>query len=121
MFPNNYFAGANFVFGNGNLDSGNYPFEMTNGEASNIGAAQTRESDLDALDNLSTAEIENWWLAPKSNGDAGQYAGSTLLDSSWSEFTGGCGSQPGPIPGTNGYGMGESHPNPSSVTNEVQR
>jgi len=108
MFPNNYFAGANFGFGNSNLDFGSYPFEMTNSEAS-TSAAQTR-SDLDALDDFSTAEIENWWLAPKSNGDAGQYAGSTLLESSWNEFAGGCRSQPGPIPGTNGSGRGESHP-----------
>jgi len=116
MFPDNYFDGANLTFDNDNLGFGGYPFEMANGEAS-TGVTRTHESDLDALNDFSTAEIENWWLAPESNGDASQYVGSTLLDPSRSESAGGCGSQPGPIPRTNG--SGESYPNPSSVTNTV--
>ena len=79
-----------------------YPFEVTNGESS-TSAAQASGLELAGL---STAEIEDWWLAPRSNGGAWEYSGSTLLDYSCDGFTGAYGSQTG---STSGSDTGESH------------
>jgi len=108
MYFDNNFAGAN-AFGYPTLGPNTYPFETAGGEPS-TSAARTSGSDLDpALDTLSTAEIENWWLAPKQDGGASQYMGSTLLDSSWDEFAGLYDTQAGYMSGTVESNSGKSH------------
>jgi len=103
MFFNNNFTGAN-AFG-----PHAYPFETASGEPS-TSATQTSESGFDpTLDNLSAAEIEGWWLAPKSDDGAGQYTGSTLLDSSWGEFASPYDTQAGYTSGTTETNTGESY------------
>ena len=82
-----FFNGNSFgtTFGYSDLENDDfgfdgYPSEETGGGPSTQ-AAQASGFDLDpTLSGLSVEEIEKWWLAPRSDGDAGQYAGSTLLD-----------------------------------------
>ena len=120
MFPNDYnFADTTFGYptpeDNGLGPTADYPSEVTNGGPSTY-TAQTGGSDPETtMNNLSAAEIERWWLASKSDGGAGQYAGSTLLDSR-NEFAGPYDTQIGYAPGTNESHTGESHHSPSSVT-----
>jgi hypothetical protein len=96
MFFNNNFARAAFGYATGleennNSSNGNH-FEVTNDGPS------TR-AGLDPTPNgLSTAEFEDWWLAPSSEGGVSQYTGSTLL------------AQPKPTPGpSNRVDTGESY------------
>jgi len=108
MYFNDNSAGTN-DFGYPTPGSNTYPFETAGGESS-TSVAQTSGSDLDpTLDTLSTAEIENWWLAPKQDGGAGQYTGSTLLDSSWGEFAGLYDTQAGCMSGTVESKTGKSY------------
>jgi len=110
MFFNNNLADAN-AFDYPTFGPDAYPFETDGGEPSTR-VAQASGSDLGlALDNLSTDEIENWWLAPKPDGGAGQYMGSTLLDSSWGEFVGPYDTQAGYSPRTTESNTGESYRN----------
>lgn len=89
---------------NNELGFDGYPFEATNAGPS-------------TLDGLSAGEIENWWLAPNSDGNAGQYAGSTLLDAFRDEPAGLYDTQYGYTLGTAGANTSESHSSLSSVTN----
>ena len=106
---------------NAELGFDGYPFEVTNGEPSTR-TAQTGGFDPEAaFNNLDAAGIENWWLAPRSDGDANQYAGSALLDSFQDEPAGSYGTQTGYALGTDGANTGESHCSLSSVMNGVHR
>ena len=113
MFFNddNDFAGANFVYSipeKSNFGFSGYHLEETNGEPS-ARATQTGGFDLDAtVSGFGTAEDESWWLGPGSDGGAGQYAGSTLLNPSYDEFAGLYDFQAGYISGSNGSHTGES-------------
>ena len=96
FFNNNDFAGTGFgrsTFDNNTIGVKGYPFEVTNDKPSTSG------SDPDAaLNGLSNAEIEEWWLGPRSDGDVNQYAGSTLPDPSGG-FAGPYDDQTGYVPG----------------------
>ena len=107
MFDNNDFANTTYggsIPDNNELDFNGYPIEATNAGPS-------------TLDGLSAAEIDNWWLAPNPNGNAGQYAGSTLLDAFRDEPTGSYDTQYGYTVGTAGANTSESYCSLSSVTN----
>ena len=113
MFFNGNFAGTNFgypISEKNPLGFNGGSFEVTeNGPSAN--AAQAGWFELEtAIDGLSAAEIENWWLAP-SVGDADQYLGSTLLDASRNESTG--------LSWTGEASTSESHCSLSSVMNRV--
>ena len=98
MFFNDNFAGAGFDYStpeNVNSDFSGYPYEVTNGESSSSSAQVSRLELNPTLAGLSTAEIEDWWLAPMSDGAAGRYMGSTLLGYSCDEFAGAYASQTG--------------------------
>lgn len=98
MFFNNNFADTTSGYPTPddiNLDFNNYPQEATD--------------DRFDLDSLSTAEIEAWWLAPKPDGNAGQYSGSTLLEFSGNDLTGSHDSQSGQATGISGVTTGESY------------
>ena len=98
MFFNNNFADTTFgypVSDDINLDFNNYPLEATNGGFD--------------LDSLSAAEIEAWWLAPKLDGNASQYCGSTLLEFSGNDLAGSHDSQSGQATGTSGVTTSESY------------
>ena len=121
MFDYDKFFDPTFDFsipGNEELGFNGYPFEVTNGEPSTR-ATQTGGFDPEAaLNNLDAAGIENWWLAPRSDGDASQYAGSALLNSSQNELTGWYDTQIGYPLGAN---TSESHYILLSVMNRVHR
>ena len=114
----NNFSGATFDYlvpENNDLGLTGYPFEVTNGGPS---TRETSGSYFDtSLAGLSTQEIVEWWLGPKSDCRADQYAGSTLLDCSRDEFAGPYDSQIGDAPGSNGFNSGESYHTPSCVVN----
>ena len=103
MFFTNNFADAGFDYStleNTNFDIDDYPLEATNGESS-TSATQAGGLELDpTLTGLNMAEIEDWWLAPRSDGATAQYTGSTLLDYPYDEFAGVYGSQASPVSGT---------------------
>ena len=104
MFDNNDFANTTYgdsIQDNNELGFNGYPFEATNAGPS-------------TLDGLSAREIENWWLAPNPNGNAGQYAGSTLLDAFRDEPVGLYDTY---TLGTAGANTSESYCSLSSVTN----
>ena len=111
MFSNNS-ASVNPGYltpGNGNSGFNECPLEVTSDQPP-ARAVQTSGFDFDAtLAGLSMAEIEDWWLGPKPDGGAGQYTGSTLLDSPCNEFATPYNFQAGHISGTNGFDMSESH------------
>ena len=91
MFFNTNFTGAGFDCStpeNANSDFNGYPYEVVNG-ASLSSSALVSGLELDpTLAGLDMAEIEDWWLAPKSDCAASQYTGSTVLEYSCNEFAG---------------------------------
>jgi len=120
MFFNNNdnFDGGNFGYSmpeNNDLGFNGYPPEVNyNGPSTSV----TPASGFD-LAALSTAEIEDWWLSSGPEGDAGQYAGNTLLGPPGDELADTYGSKPGPAFGLNGFNTGESCLSLSSVVNVV--
>ena len=120
MFDYDKFFDPTFNFsipGNDELGFNGYPFEATNGEPSTR-ATQTIDPEA-ALDNLDAAEIENWWLAPRSDGYASQHAGSALLNSFQDEPAGSYDTQTGYALGADGANTSESHCSLSSVMNRI--
>ena len=116
MFFNN-FVGLNSghsVPEDNNFGPDGHPLPPTNGEPP---AAWAEGLGHTTATGFSSAEIENWWLAPRSEGDGNRYMGSTLLGPSGSELVGEYGSQSGPISGTNNFNAGEPHFSLSSVVN----
>ena len=109
-FNNNNFTGFDSGYSvseDNNFGFDGYPLEPTNSEPS---AAWTYGTYLDTTAaGLSTAEIENWWLGPRTEGDPSQYVGSTLLGSSDDEFAGAHGLQTGPSSSINGFHAGECY------------
>jgi len=98
MFFNNNFEGLNSGYSmpeDNNFSVNGYPLEVANGEPSPRAAWA---GGIDPLAGLSAAEIEAWWLAPRPEGDASQYMGSTLLPASGADLYG---FQPEPIPSVN--------------------
>jgi len=122
FFDNNDFDDSNFGYStpeNSGFGFNGYPFGETHGESSTT-VAQTSRFDLDTtVAGPSTAEIEAWWLEPKSDGGVGQYAESTLLDLPQSGFTGPYDSQNWNISGTNGLDMSECYLGAFLVMNTV--
>ena len=118
IFGNNF---SNTHFGyptpeDNNSGFNGYSFEVTNGESS-TSAARAGGLELNpTLAGLSTADIEDWWLAPKSDGDAGEYSGSALLNYSWNGSAGVHVSYTGP---TSGPDTGEPRRSPLSVVNMI--
>ena len=55
----------------------------------------------------STTEIENWWLAPRPEGDVNEYLGSILLSPFGNEHAGIYGSQTEPTYGDGSFNAGE--------------
>jgi len=113
LFNNNTFAGPNFGYPmpeNNDFGVNGYPLEVANDEPSPRAAWA---GEIDPLAGLSAAEIEAWWLAPRPEGDASQYLGSTLLPHSGIDPYG---FQPEP---TSGVNMGERYFCPLSVVNTV--
>jgi len=98
MFFNNNLADTTSGYpipDDNSLEFNDYPLEATNGGFN--------------LDGLSAAEIEAWWLAPKPDGNAGQYSGSTLLEFSGNNLAGSHDTQSGQATGTSGVTTGESY------------
>lgn len=86
----------------------------------NDGPSTSGGFDLGAgIDGLSAAEIEDWWLAPKPDGNTSQYSGSTLLESFRNEFASPHNSQTGQTPEASGVDTGECYCNLSSVMDRV--
>ena len=112
MFSSNNFASANPGYltpENGTPDFNDSPLEATSDGPSPC-STQTSGFDFDAtLAGLSMAEIEDWWLGPEPDGGAGQYTGSTLLDSPCNESAAPYDFQAVHISGTDGFDMSESH------------
>ena len=107
MFFNNNDFGYSTLENSG-FGHNSYPFGETHGEPS-TSAAQTSRFSLDTtVDGLNTAENEDWWFEPKSDGGVGRYAGSVLLDPP-SEFAGPYDSQSWNIYGTNGLDTSECY------------
>ena len=110
FFNNNTFVGSNFDYSipeNSGSDFNGYSFGVTHGEPS-TSVAQTSGSDLDTtVADLSMAEIEDWWLEPKSDGGVGQYAESKLLNLPCSGFAGPYDSQTWKVFGANGLDTSE--------------
>jgi len=106
FFDNNDFADLNSGYSipeNNNFDLNGYPLEPTYGEPS-IDPAWVGGFDLNAtVTSPTTAEITNWWLAPRPEGDVNGYLGSTLLGSSVGECAGVSGYQTEPT-STSGAG-----------------
>jgi len=96
MFFSNSFANTTSGYpipDNGSLSFNGNLFEVTN----------DGPSDSSGFGSLSAAEIEDWWLAPKSDGNADQYLGSTLLGTFRNELASPHDSQTGLTPpGTSG-------------------
>ena len=124
MFDYDKFFDPTFDFSipdNDELGFNGYPFEGTNGEPSTR-AAQTGGFDPEAaLNDLDAAGIENWWLAPRSDGDASRYAGSTLLNSFQNELPGSYDTQTGYALEIDGASTSASHCSLSSVMNSMNR
>jgi len=96
-----------------NFDLNDYPLEPTYGGPP-AGAAWAGRFDLDATaTSPSTAEIENWWLAPRPEGDPNEYLGSTLLGPSGGGYAGVYGSETEP---TSGAGSFTGEPYSRSLT-----
>jgi hypothetical protein len=97
MFFNNNFTGTTAGYpvpDNNSFGLNGYPFEATN-----YGPPTYDGSDLEGgIDGLSAAEIEDWWLAPNPDGNAGQYSGSTFLESFRNEHASPHESQTGQTP-----------------------
>ena len=112
VFFNNNFADNTSGYpipDNNSFGFNGYPFEITNGGF-----------DLETgTDGLSAAEIEDWWLAPKPDGNASQYLGSTFLESFRNELAGPYDSRAGQTPGTSGVNTSESYCGLSSVVDRV--
>lgn len=118
MSSTNNFGGATFGYSipeNNDFNSYGHPIEVT-GEPSTYDG-QASGFDLDAaLAGPSVAGIENQWLGPQLDDNAGQYAGSTVL-APCNEFDGGYGLQTGCISGVGGFSTSESHRSLLSVEN----
>jgi len=118
MFFNNNFADAASgypVSDNKSLGLNGNLFEVTNdgpSDCSGIGLGA-------GIGGLSAAEIEDWWLAPKPDGNAGQYLGSTLLGAFRNELASPHDSQTGLTPGTSGVITSESYCSLLSTTCRV--
>ena len=113
MFINsNEFADPNSGFPileNNNFGFNGYPLEPTYGEPP-ADAAWSDRFDLDATAaGPSTAEIENWWLAPRPEGNANKYLGNTLLGSSGGEYAGVYGFQTEPTTGADNFSTCEPY------------
>jgi len=111
-FDNNDFADLNSGYSipeNNNFGLNGYPLEPTYGEPS-ADAAWAGGFGLDAtVTGPSTAEIENWWLAPRLEGDSNEYLGSTLLGSFGGEYADAYGSQTQPTSGAGSFNAGEPY------------
>jgi len=93
----------------------NHPLEPTYGGPAD--AALAGRFDLDATaTGPSTVEIENWWLAPRPEGDTNEYLGSTLLGPSSSGYAGVYGSETESTSGAGGF-TGEPHSRSLTVFN----
>jgi len=112
-FDNNDFADLNSGYSipeNNNFGLNSHPLELTHGGPS-ADAAWAGGLNLDGtVTGPSIAEIENWWLAPRPEGDANEYLGSTLLESFGGEYAGICGSQAEPTSVAGSFNTGEPYP-----------
>jgi len=112
MFFNNGFADLHSgysILEDNNFGLDGYPLDFTYGEPS-ADAAWAGGFDLDGtLAGPSTAEIENWWLEPRPEGDANEHLGNTPLGCSRDEYPGVCGSQTHPTSGADNFNTDGPH------------
>ena len=115
MFFNNNFA--NTTSGYPVPDNKSLGFNGNLFEVTNDGPLDCSGFGLGAgIGSLSAAEIEDWWLAPKPDGNAGQYLGSTLLGTFRNELASPHDSQNGLTPETSGIIRSKSYCSLSSTT-----